>query len=136
MTQQSYFWTSIPQNWKCTVTQHLYANVYRGICNSRKLETMHISCTWMNGKTKWDIHTKDCYAATKRELLLQKTTWIGIQGITLRDKSQSPKVTQCMFPFNVYILRVPGWLSRLSVRLQLRSWSCGLWFRAPRRALC
>ena len=30
----------------------------------------------------------------------------------------------------------PGWLSRLSVRLQLRSWSHSLWVRAPRRALC
>ena len=30
----------------------------------------------------------------------------------------------------------PGWLSRLSVRLQLRSWSHGLWVQAPRRALC
>ena len=31
--------------------------------------------------------------------------------------------------------RAPGWLSRLSVRLQLSSWSCGLWVRAPCRAL-
>ena len=30
----------------------------------------------------------------------------------------------------------PGWLSRLSGRLRLRSWSHGLWVRAPRRALC
>ena len=29
----------------------------------------------------------------------------------------------------------PGWLSRLSVRLQLRSWSCGPWVQALRRAL-
>ena len=30
----------------------------------------------------------------------------------------------------------PGWLSRLGVRLQLRSRSRGMWVRAPRRALC
>ena len=30
----------------------------------------------------------------------------------------------------------PGWLSRLSVWLWLRSWSHGLWVWAPRRALC
>ena len=30
----------------------------------------------------------------------------------------------------------PGWLSRLSVRLQFRSWSHGSWVRAPRQALC
>ena len=30
----------------------------------------------------------------------------------------------------------PGWLSRLSVRLQLRSWFHGSWVWAPRRALC
>ena len=29
----------------------------------------------------------------------------------------------------------PGWLSQLSVRLQLRSWSHGLWVPAPHRAL-
>ena len=31
---------------------------------------------------------------------------------------------------------VPGWLSRLSGRLWLRSWSCGPWVQALRRALC
>ena len=35
-----------------------------------------------------------------------------------------------------YRKRAPGWLSWLSVRLQLRSWSCSSWVRAPRRALC
>ena len=30
----------------------------------------------------------------------------------------------------------PGWLSRLSVRLRLRSWSRGWWVWAPHRALC
>ena len=30
----------------------------------------------------------------------------------------------------------PGWLSQLSVRLQLRSWSHSPWGWAPRRALC
>ena len=33
------------------------------------------------------------------------------------------------------ISRAPGWLSRLSVRLQLRSRSRGPWVRAPHRAL-
>ena len=31
---------------------------------------------------------------------------------------------------------VPGWLSRLSVWLLLRSWSQGLWVRGPHQALC
>ena len=30
----------------------------------------------------------------------------------------------------------PGWLSQLSIRLWLRSWSHGLWVQAPRQALC
>ena len=30
----------------------------------------------------------------------------------------------------------PGWLSRLSIRLQLRSWSLSSWVQAPCRALC
>ena len=34
-----------------------------------------------------------------------------------------------------YIFGAPGWLSRLSVQLRLRSWSHGLWVRAPRLAL-
>ena len=33
-------------------------------------------------------------------------------------------------------LGAPGWLSRLSIRLRLRSQSRGMWVRAPRRALC
>ena len=33
-------------------------------------------------------------------------------------------------------LGAPGWLSRVSVWLRLRSWSHGPWVRAPRRALC
>ena len=28
----------------------------------------------------------------------------------------------------------PGWLSRLSIRLQLRLWSCGSWVQAPHQA--
>ena len=31
---------------------------------------------------------------------------------------------------------VPGWLSWLSIRLPLRSWSQSLWVRAPCQALC
>ena len=30
----------------------------------------------------------------------------------------------------------PGWLHRLSIWLPLRSWSHGLWVRAPHQALC
>ena len=33
-------------------------------------------------------------------------------------------------------LGVTAWLSHLSLQLRLRSWSCDLWFRAPRQALC
>ena len=33
-------------------------------------------------------------------------------------------------------LGAPGWLSQLSVRLQLRSWSHSPWAQAPCRALC
>ena len=33
-------------------------------------------------------------------------------------------------------LGAPGWLSRLSVRLRLRSWSRSSWVQAPCRALC
>ena len=32
--------------------------------------------------------------------------------------------------------RALGWLSRLGVRLWLRSWSCSPWVQAPRQALC
>ena len=32
--------------------------------------------------------------------------------------------------------RAPGWLSQLSIRLQLRSWSHGSWVRAPHQAHC
>ena len=43
--------------------------------------------------------------------------------------------------FSVHKIRnhaggVPGWLSQLSIRFQLRSWSHGSWVQAPHRALC
>ena len=34
------------------------------------------------------------------------------------------------------IYGAPGWLSWISVRLELRSWSHGSWVQAPRQALC
>ena len=37
---------------------------------------------------------------------------------------------------NNYSDGAPGWLSRLSIWLQLRSWSHSLWVRAPCWALC
>ena len=46
----------------------------------------------------------------------------------------------CVLLFHISLFRIspgaPGWLSQLSVRLQLRSWSYGSWVRAPPRALC
>ena len=36
----------------------------------------------------------------------------------------------------MWYLGAPGWLSRLSGRLRLRSWSRGPWVRALHRALC
>ena len=38
--------------------------------------------------------------------------------------------------FKLLVDGAPGWLSQLSVRLRLRSWSRSLWVRAPRQALC
>ena len=38
--------------------------------------------------------------------------------------------------FKEVFFGAPGWLSRLSVQLRLRSWSPGLWVRALRQALC
>ena len=38
--------------------------------------------------------------------------------------------------FKIRDCEVPGWLSRLSIWLWLRSWSRGSWVRAPCQALC
>lgn len=51
--------------------------------------------TWMNGKTKWDIHTKDGYAGIKENYCYRKPL-----GSVYRDKRQSPRVTYCMILFN------------------------------------
>ena len=40
------------------------------------------------------------------------------------------------FPVKKWGLGAPGWLSQLSHRLRLRSWSHGSWVWAPHRALC
>ena len=46
------------------------------------------------------------------------------------------KLAKFVFTLKPLIFGVPGWLSRLSVRLQVRSWSRGLWVQAPHRARC
>ena len=42
----------------------------------------------------------------------------------------------CMIIHKEWLTGVPGWLSRLSVWLQLRSWSHGSWVHTSSQALC
>ena len=51
-------------------------------------------------------------------------------------KSSAPLISQCLSFKNELISGVPGWFSRLSVWLRLKSWSRCLWVRAPCPALC
>ena len=56
-----------------------------------------------------------CLSLRRNDILMHAATWINLKKIALG---------------------APGWLSRLGVRLRLRSWSRGPWVRALRRALC
>lgn len=44
------------------------------------------------------LHRKKREREGENELLMH-TTWIDLKGIVLNEKSQSQKVTFCMFPF-------------------------------------
>ena len=89
-------------------------------------------------------YTMGYYSAMKKnEILSFTTTWMELECIMLSQVSQSEKDKYYMILFICRIqdtkqmnIGAPGWLSRLSVQLQLRSWSCSLWVRAPRQALC
>ena len=58
--------------------------------------------------------------------LSQMLVWGIILRVSLKSKKKKKKKK----------MGAPGWPSRLSIRLWLRSWSHGLWVRALRRALC
>ena len=60
--------------------------------------------------------------------LLRRPSEVKLQG-TSREPCSRPS-------FKRQKQGAPGWLSRLSIRLELRSWSCGPWVRAPHQALC
>ena len=66
--------------------------------------------------------------------------WPARVDFSLRQQKHSVQFWLGFLPekrlLKYLILGAPGWLSRLSVRLRLRSWSHGSWVRAPRRALC
>ena len=51
--------------------------------------------------------------------------------------TQVPQGHFILILYQIIMLRgAPGWLSRLGIRLQLRSWSLGSWVQAPHWALC
>ena len=56
--------------------------------------------------------------------------------LLLRTNSKRKDDDVRLLFFKVTFLGAPGWLSRLSIWLLLRSWSHGLWVWDPHRALC
>ena len=60
--------------------------------------------------------------------------WFSPKGPPFTDANRVALVE--LFKIYDVLLAVPGWLSLLSDRLRLRSWSCGSWVWAPRQALC
>ena len=58
------------------------------------------------------------------------------ENTCVRELSSGHKSSFWLFSVKNQQWGAPGWLSWLSVRLRLRSWSHSLWVRAPRQALC
>ena len=88
--------------------------------------------TWaeVGGLTDWATQaSQDSYAYLKEWKL---SIFSFIHYLIL---SYNNFLVHFFFFFKCLFWGAPGWLSRLSVRLQLRSRSHGLWVRAPRRAL-
>ena len=62
------------------------------------------------------------------------------QGKSVTQESYAQNLSLYLKPvtdiLKILLTGVPGWLSQLSIQLQLRSWSHGSWVQAPRQALC
>lgn len=76
---------------------------------SARVDSYFKKCKWKEkeisisrrGDNQVVVHPyNDYYSAIKRKKLLMNTaTWMNVKGITLRESSQSQKVTCYMFPF-------------------------------------
>ena len=71
----------------------------------------------------------------KKKLKLKYNTFRRYEK-TLSFKTPSPAPSPCGLFLKWKHFGAPGWLSRLGVRLRLRSQSCAPWVRAPRQVLC
>ena len=89
-----------PREMKVYIQTILHMNGHSSfIRNSPKLETIQMSLTggWLS--RLWRIHAIEHYSAMRRNKLLgHAISWMNLQKITLREKSQSQKVTYCMIP--------------------------------------
>ena len=122
----------LSRGYRCAVAKgHMHPHVYSStINNSQSMERAQMSIDrWMDKEdvvyvyTHTHTHTHICilFCYTKRVLNTLPEYWLT--GCICDD-------------LNLYVpFGAPGWLSRLSVRLRLRSRSRGPWVRAPRRAL-
>ena len=77
---------------------------------------------------------------TKSLWIVHKANFREFQEWPNKDQSKKKQNRQShlkeQWNLNLDFSRRPGWLRRLSLLSRLRSWSPGLWVRAPRRAPC
>ena len=73
---------------------------------------------------------------SQRHILREQGTVLQLGGANAIKASEV--LLPCLFlgGYNKISYGAPGWLSRLSIRLRLMSWSHGPWVRAPHWAHC
>ena len=87
------------------------------------------------------IYAEEIRLKTNKTILCMKNQnkvlfYISSKLTKLFERIYSMKIYKWISAIEKITKGVPGWLSRLSIQLWLRSWSHGPWVGAPRRALC
>ena len=110
--------------------------------------TMHEALSkynWTTGLLKiwpvipWQVLPKYLLCVSTQWVTRQPTTWLFVwpqSGRALGNSHIFPNKMMSHDSSKKTNVGVPGWLMWLSVRLQLRSWSHGLWVHALHQALC
>lgn len=81
-----------------------YTNIRRStIRKSQKVETTKMSSNWEMDKMCYTQTTEYCSALKKKRVLTAATTWVNLENMIPRERSQTQKVTYCtiLFIWNV-----------------------------------
>ena len=86
-------------------------------------------CSWRKHYLYYPGQSAYPSSALERDTISFFQVWV-LYKHPLKDSPEKVSISN-LLTINVETRGAPGWLSRLSIWFQLRSWSHGLWVRAP-----